>query len=506
MEHASLREFIPTTSNNVTKFTLEVNEEKAQLAQIDTKLAALRAQLNLEQLRRDEFARAIELKESLCAPIHRMPAEILGYIFEYCADSSSDGHGRSTVLPLSLHNPPLIFTRICWRWRSVALATPAIWRVVNITTETLQSRSVNLPLVLPFWSTHAHNTFEIFLCRQFVKAYSPDLVATLRKLLGRCRILFMDGFDYTCFELFPLSVALPLVEELTFGGSSRLRGTVIHAPRLHTLKLKCGLYTQDILELIPSSSNSLHCLEVALNPVYGPDLLYFLSRFPELRRLKCEVFAFHSPPGQDQMEMPHLTHLDVRWDDSNARVAPFFNTVKFSSLQELSIRGDSVSSGDRYELLVELTNISFSRTLTSIILELWDMESSLLVWENLPALEKIYLRGCCGLGPVFAEMSKPMEDGSWLCPKLREISLFGWPPVFLKGVLPQITDARGLLSDKPAHKGVVPLEIVEVWVSVYPEDEEDENISDIRATGVTVNIRGGLLFYIFFSKCGSRVF
>lgn len=91
-----------------------------------------------------------------------------------------------------------------------------------------------------------------------------------------------------------------------------------------------------------------------------------------------------------------------------------------------------------------------------------------------------------------------MADGSWLCHKLREIVLYGWSPVFLKGVLPQIAAARGLTPGTTAHEGVGQLQLVAAWV--YPEVEDDFVIREIEEIGVTVCMRTGPFFYLLFLR------
>jgi hypothetical protein len=65
---------------------------------------------------------------SLLAPALRLPTEILSQIFLHCVGNE----------PRSPHPdvPPLLLTRICSRWRKIALSTPHLWAKVAIVLHT----------------------------------------------------------------------------------------------------------------------------------------------------------------------------------------------------------------------------------------------------------------------------------------------------------------------------------------------------------------------------------
>lgn len=80
--------------------------------------------------------------ESLIAPIRRLPTEILSEIF-LALPRDPDIH------PFAIWNSPVLLTRVCSRWRDVAISTPQLWDTVDLSVD---DRSVR-PFTMEFWQT-----------------------------------------------------------------------------------------------------------------------------------------------------------------------------------------------------------------------------------------------------------------------------------------------------------------------------------------------------------------
>ncbi|KAH9480789.1 hypothetical protein JR316_0007389 [Psilocybe cubensis] len=62
---------------------------------------------------------------SILAPIRRVPEDILQMIFIHCLPT----HRNPTM---GASNPPMLLTRICRRWRSIAFSLPILWARIHI--------------------------------------------------------------------------------------------------------------------------------------------------------------------------------------------------------------------------------------------------------------------------------------------------------------------------------------------------------------------------------------
>ncbi|KAF8439930.1 hypothetical protein L210DRAFT_3645879 [Boletus edulis BED1] len=108
-----------------------IDQHQRQLATIQdhvTRLKACLADMEGHQAHTEDTL--VKLHAAL-APIKRLPPELLSEIFEHCLDGSNavlfSGTARHS-------EAPLLLGRVCRSWRTVAHATPRLWRdiVVNV--------------------------------------------------------------------------------------------------------------------------------------------------------------------------------------------------------------------------------------------------------------------------------------------------------------------------------------------------------------------------------------
>ncbi|KAH7925108.1 hypothetical protein BV22DRAFT_1195437 [Leucogyrophana mollusca] len=112
-----------------------IRERKAQVTAIEHELVLIQAaserlcaiQTILDD-NRAQLQRSIQHHEALTAPVHRVPHEILGEIFLRCLPAFL----YPTPLPLS---SPMLLTKVCRRWRAVALSTPRLWSSITVSVD-----------------------------------------------------------------------------------------------------------------------------------------------------------------------------------------------------------------------------------------------------------------------------------------------------------------------------------------------------------------------------------
>ncbi|KAH7887186.1 hypothetical protein F5I97DRAFT_1116353 [Phlebopus sp. FC_14] len=97
-----------------------------------------------------------QFHRGLTSAVRRLSPEILSAIFGHCLP-------KDPPVP-SVKDPPLVLTRVCQRWRSVAMATPQLWSSLTISVprasnasyrfqcDTWLERAKSVPLVLSVWN------------------------------------------------------------------------------------------------------------------------------------------------------------------------------------------------------------------------------------------------------------------------------------------------------------------------------------------------------------------
>jgi hypothetical protein len=70
--------------------------------------------------KRDKITRSLNLHKGLLSALWRLPAEVLSEIFVHCLP-------QTEYLEISLNSAPVLLTRICRRWREIAVGTSSLW-------------------------------------------------------------------------------------------------------------------------------------------------------------------------------------------------------------------------------------------------------------------------------------------------------------------------------------------------------------------------------------------
>ncbi|KIM41989.1 hypothetical protein M413DRAFT_71267, partial [Hebeloma cylindrosporum] len=89
------------------------------LLHINTEIQRLEA-------RREQVQKSIDLYNVILSPARRLPPDILREVFYHCLSTGQ------TYPILSAKEAPMLLTRVCSLWRSVALSSPRIWTRLHI--------------------------------------------------------------------------------------------------------------------------------------------------------------------------------------------------------------------------------------------------------------------------------------------------------------------------------------------------------------------------------------
>ncbi|KAE9400643.1 hypothetical protein BT96DRAFT_818902, partial [Gymnopus androsaceus JB14] len=111
---------MPLHSWNEYKYWGFLQQPQEELGQINSKILQLKQELQALATRRSTIRSFIRSHNALLSPMRRLPAEVLSEIFFHCLPTD-----RNPVR--SIKEAPLLFTRVCSRWRSIALESPRLW-------------------------------------------------------------------------------------------------------------------------------------------------------------------------------------------------------------------------------------------------------------------------------------------------------------------------------------------------------------------------------------------
>ncbi|KAF9016235.1 hypothetical protein BDZ89DRAFT_923828, partial [Hymenopellis radicata] len=114
----------PPLDVELPAFRKIVEDARAALEDLDSKI--FHAQQLLENLlsARQHAQSRLEDAKSLLHPMRSIPNELLTEIFHHCISKTYD------FLELDVLNPrgaPWLLTRVCHRWRELAINSPQLW-------------------------------------------------------------------------------------------------------------------------------------------------------------------------------------------------------------------------------------------------------------------------------------------------------------------------------------------------------------------------------------------
>ncbi|KDR83126.1 hypothetical protein GALMADRAFT_57218, partial [Galerina marginata CBS 339.88] len=97
-----------------------------ELAEITSEIAQLQDRLKYLTERGDTVQKSIDQYNVILSPVRRLPTDVLHEIFYLCLPTQ-----RNPIMRAS--DAPMLLTRICRPWRSLALASPRLWARLHIT-------------------------------------------------------------------------------------------------------------------------------------------------------------------------------------------------------------------------------------------------------------------------------------------------------------------------------------------------------------------------------------
>ncbi|KAK7449787.1 hypothetical protein VKT23_013263 [Stygiomarasmius scandens] len=98
-------------------------EHSQDLSRMNAQIERLQASLDAIILKRDTLQSKLSSLQSIMSPLRTLPPEVLQAVFMHCLE----------LFPIiSAREAPVLLTRICSKWRSVAIDTPALWASFHV--------------------------------------------------------------------------------------------------------------------------------------------------------------------------------------------------------------------------------------------------------------------------------------------------------------------------------------------------------------------------------------
>ncbi|KAJ7650062.1 hypothetical protein FB45DRAFT_1050144 [Roridomyces roridus] len=368
--------------------------ETGLLDHLDAEIEGARSVLKHLLTERDETRDDLEVHRALLSPIRRVPPEVLGEIFMHCLPSD-------TYITPAADQFPLLLTQISSNWRSVALATPALWTSIAVKLSTTAC-TPQLPLVEEWIARSGSCLLSFQIAESIRKDYYEAGMITSSSVLElyaphynqwqNIRLEYMDWRIDTGFASLPCAEPPKMLESLHLArdfwrpnerdqlslmlSAPRLRdctwisntdlGKTFHAPfpQLSRLFLERPLISDDFMHILREGVNLEACQFFVLAssasnlpPVSSTATPEILVLRHNLRSLDITADLF----GRlfTQLELPNLTEISIRRFDIVPHHVSVWPHAEFMALlarskcelEMLSLTDMDITPGDMVDCL-----------------------------------------------------------------------------------------------------------------------------------------------------------
>lgn len=226
---------IPTDYGDIAFTRAVLDEMEAHLRALDKEVVELQDRLGSLEQQKKLLQRQIDIRDSLCAPVNRLPPSLLGMIFRCCLP-----FGRNSAM--SNKEAPVSLGQVCSRWRQLTFNMPELWASIHIPLVTTRPsrwsayinrkhQVVRLEAITSWLSRSAMHPLSISLAAggvlpPTVSPFVEEMVSPYLELLSsystRWKIIYIQlhGLDWIqhFFSRYKVS-DLPLLEKLHIDGS-----------------------------------------------------------------------------------------------------------------------------------------------------------------------------------------------------------------------------------------------------------------------------------------------
>ncbi|KAJ7665368.1 hypothetical protein DFH06DRAFT_1470641 [Mycena polygramma] len=267
---------------------VRVAELQAQIVQLELSVSALRNKKALVQERLDAYK----------YPVSTLPNEIISEIFIHFLPA------YPRIPPLTGTFSPALLTRICRRWREIALATPPLWRAVGSYNEGIALNCEMQAEIFNIWLKRSRS------CPVSIEIGKADTNVDLSKILAtvvphraRCECLELA---LSRAQLGVIEGPMPLLRSLDLLLNPTLPSdddvVLREVPLLRTVVLNDVAASKVVLPWAQITS-------LALAPVFPYECVPILQQTTNLAYCELHVFDSSSEPPWPDITLPYLETL-----------------------------------------------------------------------------------------------------------------------------------------------------------------------------------------------------
>ncbi|KAH8118191.1 hypothetical protein DFH11DRAFT_883869 [Phellopilus nigrolimitatus] len=304
--------------------------------------------------------------------VHKLPAELLSSIFEYCLPQS--------FVP---DFAPLFLTHVCQQWRQVTLESHGLWTKLHVDNQAVRRR--NFLALLDIWLERSGSrsidvNIDISIFGGKMKPFTRQEYHVYRTLLST---LYQHSHRIRSFQaILSPSVAsecpfhkMNLLEVLILAGESEPSSSwlardltfLTQIPTLRRLSLHNvgvdlrSLYSQTQLTLLELST----CNPSRLRPHTAIDLLCALPNLQVVYLvLNCSYDSEHLPT-LGRLHLPALRYLYISWDDT-VSARQLLDAFSAPHLERLALLGNLEEVTDTWDALLLFIRASDSSSLAHL--------------------------------------------------------------------------------------------------------------------------------------------
>ncbi|KAJ7258091.1 hypothetical protein B0H12DRAFT_1110138 [Mycena haematopus] len=430
-----------------SKLRTRLQHIDAEIARLELSLQSLQEARTsvLEELRLlgEPSSEPIDISSLRVAyyPVLSLPFEITSQIFLHCLPED--------IRPYpSLDDAPLVLTRVCRDWRTVAISTSTLWDQVSIELDSddnpghIDSKWVAL---LDLWLQRSHpQPLSLTVSNRSYTKPDETLLAVLDRHSRRCRNITIK-LPFHQFSRLEEHASLPWLEKLTLSAHGAPNiinpiSTFRHAPMLRHVCFEAGIvpsevnlpWTQltsvefygaradDCLELLELTPNIVNCV---FDVQYDSHAVALGSPLKDLRS-----FTFSGPAGWGLLRyiaMPTLQTLDLSRCPLDPRnIAQIINFVRRSECQLRSLRIYVRSAVVAQTIWL----LRFLSSLTAVDLILAGADTGTTIFEEFlkstSGEKRTFLFGVdTGTTTIFQESVKSGDSSRIILPRVETISV-----------------------------------------------------------------------------------
>ncbi|PPQ90854.1 hypothetical protein CVT25_007389 [Psilocybe cyanescens] len=242
-----------------------------QLEDIDAEMHRLEEAMRELQEKRVKIDNSVRHYKCISAPIRRIPPDILFKIFRHCQPT----HRNPTM---AASEAPMLLTRVCSRWRSIALASPRLWARIHVSFRKESSISGGIP-GYPAISSETVSSFLQLRCHALKEWLSRS---------GNCPLSISINYPPTyTTSMEPLDKSTILLLKTILLFSSRWRTLELNVPTDVYIELESMLSDSTLLILAQLRVLVRGCYPGTFIEVEYPPAV--LLKSPSLKRISISL-------------------------------------------------------------------------------------------------------------------------------------------------------------------------------------------------------------------------